>query len=73
MNMRNATCVGTKTSKVPTSVTFLFIFYSVPTSGVAARVVGGSGGMLPRENFEMYSLANAISRVFGMKLFPFCG
>ena len=23
------------------------------TSGVAARVVGGSGGMLPRENFKM--------------------
>ena len=29
MNMRNATCVGTETSKVPTRVTLLFIFYSV--------------------------------------------
>ena len=29
MNMRNATCVGTKTSKIPTRVTLLFIFYSV--------------------------------------------
>ena len=27
--MRNATCVGTETSKVPTRVTLLFIFYSV--------------------------------------------
>ena len=27
--MRNATCVGTQTSKVPTRVTLLFIFYSV--------------------------------------------
>ena len=27
MNMRNATCVGTETSKVPTRVTFLFIFF----------------------------------------------
>ena len=30
MNMRNATCVGTDTSKVPTRVTLLFISYSVP-------------------------------------------
>ena len=29
MNMRNATCVRTQTSKVPTRVTLLFIFYSV--------------------------------------------
>ena len=29
MNMRNATCVGTKTSKIPTRVTLLLIFYSV--------------------------------------------
>ena len=29
MNMRNATCVGTETSKVSTRVTLLFIFYSV--------------------------------------------
>ena len=29
MNMRNATCVTTQTSKVPTQVTLLFIFYSV--------------------------------------------
>ena len=29
MNMRNATCLGTQTSKVPTRVTRLFIFYSV--------------------------------------------
>ena len=27
--MRNATCVGTETSKVPTRVALLFIFYSV--------------------------------------------
>ena len=31
MNMRNATCVGTETSKVRTRVTLLFIFYSVVT------------------------------------------
>ena len=30
MNMRNATCVGTQTSKAPTRVTLLLIFYSVP-------------------------------------------
>ena len=29
MNMRNATCVGTETSKVPTRVALLFIFYFV--------------------------------------------
>ena len=29
MNMRNATCAGTETSKVPTRVTLLFISYSV--------------------------------------------
>ena len=29
MNMRNATCVGTQTSKVPTRVTLLFIPYTV--------------------------------------------
>ena len=29
MKMRNATCVGTQTSKVPTRVTLLFINYSV--------------------------------------------
>ena len=29
MNMRNATCVGTQTSKVPTRMTLLSIFYSV--------------------------------------------
>ena len=29
MSMRNATRVGTETSKVPTRVTLLFIFYSV--------------------------------------------
>ena len=29
MNMRNATCVGTQTSKVPTQVTLLFIPYTV--------------------------------------------
>ena len=32
MNMRNATCVGTQTSKVPTRVTLLFIPYTVPWS-----------------------------------------
>ena len=32
MNMRNAICVGTQTSKVPTLVTFLFIFYFVLTT-----------------------------------------
>ena len=41
-----------------------------PTSGVVARVAGGSGGMLLQENFELYSLANAFFRVFRiMKLF----
>ena len=30
MNMRNATCVGTQTSKVPSRVTLLFIPYTVP-------------------------------------------
>ena len=29
MNMRNATCMGTQTSKVPTRVTLLFIPYTV--------------------------------------------
>ena len=29
MSMRNATCVGTQTSKVPTRVTLLFIPYTV--------------------------------------------
>ena len=29
MNMRNATCVGTQTSKVPTRVALLFILYTV--------------------------------------------
>ena len=33
MNMRNATCVGTQTSKVPTRVTLLFNFYSVVDNG----------------------------------------
>ena len=28
MNMRNATCVGTQTSKLPTRVTLLFIPYT---------------------------------------------
>mgnify|MGYP002803562298 CR=1 FL=1 len=37
------------------------------TSSTAASVVGG----LPRENFWMYSLANAISRVLRMKWFLF--
>ena len=36
------------------------------TSGVAASVVGDPG-----DNFKMQSLANAISRVFGLKLFLF--
>ena len=29
MNVRNATCVGTQTSKVPTRVVLLFILYTV--------------------------------------------
>ena len=38
MNMRNATCMGTETSKVPTRVTLLFIFYSVVRVRVRVRV-----------------------------------
>ena len=39
MNMHNVTCVGTETSKVPTRVTLLFIFYSVD---------------IPREQLELF-------------------
>ena len=41
MNMRNATCVGTQISKVPTRVTLLFIPYTVPmlTSVVSPLVI----------------------------------
>ena len=47
MNMRNATCVGTQTSKVPTRVTLLFIPYTV--------VLGGNddqGELKPVESFN---------------------
>ena len=36
--MRNATCVGTETSKVPTRVTLLFIFYSVIKTAIRDKV-----------------------------------
>ena len=38
MNMRNATCVGTQTSKVPTRVTLLFIPYIVATATKRIRL-----------------------------------
>ena len=34
MNMRNATCMGRQTSKVPTRVALLFIFYSVHSAKI---------------------------------------
>ena len=36
MNLRNATCVGTQTSKVPTQVTLLFIAYTVPIAHIGS-------------------------------------
>ena len=35
--MRNATCVGIQTSKVPTRVSLLFIFYSVPLLSFSSK------------------------------------
>ena len=42
MNMRNATCVGTQTSKVPTRVTLLFIPYTVMVAIVNLILLFGS-------------------------------
>ena len=39
MIMRDATCVGTHTSKVPTQVALLFVFYSVVRSTTPATTV----------------------------------
>ena len=45
-----------------------FVF---PRNSVAAMVVERSKGIFSRENFEIQSLANAIFRVFRLKLFLF--
>ena len=42
MNMRNATCVGTQTSKAPTRVTLLFILYSVSERHTDIDLVRGT-------------------------------
>ena len=40
MNMRNVTCVGTQTSKVPTSVALLFISYSMYINHKDDKTIG---------------------------------
>ena len=68
MNMRNATCVGTETSKVPTRVTLLFIFYSVvlqeSAHKLAASIFIQSEGSKVYFN-EMQELAASLQVGFG--------